>query len=190
MKTIHSNIALKNHFLIAMPNLLDPNFSQSVTLICEHDENGAIGLVINRPTGIVLSELFHQLKIHCPAPEASNIHVMSGGPVSPENGFVLHRPLGDWQNTLSISDETGLTTSIDILDAMAAGTGPSESIITLGYAGWAAGQLEQELADNAWLTHPADSNMLFQTPREELWNAAAQAMGVDISLLSHEAGHA
>ena len=186
----HKSIALKNHFLIAMPNLLDPNFSRSVTLICEHDRNGAIGLVINRPTTITLSELFQQLKIECSASKVADTHVLSGGPVSPENGFVLHRPLGEWENTLNVSNEMGLTTSIDILGAMASGTGPSESIISLGYAGWAAGQLEKELASNAWLTHPADGDMLFQTPHEELWDAAARAIGVDMSLLSHEAGHA
>lgn len=190
MQNSNDPIKLKNHFLIAMPNLLDPNFSRSVTLICEHDRNGAIGLVVNRPTTITLSDLFLQLKLKCTAQKTAEKKVMAGGPVSPENGFVLHKPIGNWENTLSITEDVGLTTSIDILGAMASGGGPENSIIALGYAGWAAGQLENELADNAWLTHPADADMLFNTPREELWDAAAKAIGVDMSLLSHDTGHA
>jgi putative transcriptional regulator len=184
------NIVLKNHFLIAMPSLRDPNFSRSVTLICEHDQHGAIGLVVNRPTTITLDELFKQLKLQCSESKIGRTRVMAGGPVSPENGFVLHRPVGDWENTLGIADDMGLTTSIDILRAVADGAGPQEIIVTLGYAGWAAGQLENELAENVWLTHPADSNLLFSTPRQELWDAAARAIGVDMNLLSQDTGHA
>jgi putative transcriptional regulator len=183
-------MALKNHFLIAMPSLRDPNFSRSVTLICEHDQHGAIGLVVNRPTAITLEELLNQLQLECSQPKIGQTRIMSGGPVSPQNGFVLHRPVGDWENTLGVTDDMGLTTSIDILRAIADGSGPPEIIIALGYAGWAAGQLEHELADNAWLTHPADSDMLFNTPRQELWDTAAKAIGVDMNLLSHDTGHA
>ncbi|MBN1379509.1 MAG: YqgE/AlgH family protein [Gammaproteobacteria bacterium] len=189
MPSSNNNLTLKNHFLIAMPDLRDPNFSRSVTLICEHDQHGAIGLVVNRPTTITLSELFVQLKLKCIKPETANTQIMAGGPVCPENGFILHRPVGDWENTLGIADDMGLTTSIDILRSIADGNGPEQAIIALGYAGWGAGQLENELADNAWLTHPADSDMLFTTPREQLWDTAARAIGVDMSLLSHDAGH-
>lgn len=190
MPDTHNNMLLKNHFLIAMPSLRDPNFSRSVTLICEHDQHGAIGLVVNRPTSIKLDELFTQLNLECHEPKIGNASVLAGGPVSPENGFVLHRPVGSWDNTLGITDDMGLTTSIDILRAIADGAGPNDVIVALGYAGWSAGQLENEVAENAWLTHPADSDMLFNTPREELWNTAAKAIGVDMSLLSHDAGHA
>lgn len=182
--------SLKNHFLIAMPSLHDPNFSRSVTLVCEHDAQGAVGVVINHPTGLTLADLFEQLKIDNAPAELGRTPVMAGGPVNPENGFILHRPLGQWDASLAINDDIGLTTSVDILQALADNRGPDKVIVALGYAGWSAGQLEQELAANAWLTHPADHDMLFDTPPDELWNAAANAMGVDLSRLSSDAGHA
>lgn len=181
---------LKNHLLIAMPTLQDPNFSRSVTLICEHDEQGAIGLVLNQPVAFCLQELLQQLSIQCISETTAEKTIMSGGPVSPENGFVLHRPSGQWQNSLQVNAEVALTSSIDVLQAIANDQGPSDAIIALGYAGWAAGQLEHELANNSWLTHPADNDMLFRTRPDLLWDTAAKAMGVDMTLLSHEAGHA
>lgn len=182
--------SLKNHFLIAMPSLIDPNFSRSVTLVCEHDSQGAVGVVINRPIGLTLSDLFQQLKIDNAPAEIGRTPVMAGGPVNPENGFVLHHPLGQWDASLAVTDTLGLTTSVDILRAIAEQRGPERFIAALGYAGWSAGQLEQELAANAWLTHPADADLVFNTPADELWNAAANAIGVDLSRLSTDAGHA
>jgi putative transcriptional regulator len=182
--------SLKNHFLIAMPSLNDPNFSRSVTLVCEHDAQGAVGVVINHPTGLTLADLFEQLKIDNAPTELGRTPVMAGGPVNPENGFILHRPLGEWDASLAINDEIGLTTSVVILQALADNRGPDKVIVALGYAGWSAGQLEQELAANAWLAHPADHDMLLDTPPDEPWNAAANAMGVDLSRLSSDAGHA
>ena len=181
------NMKLKNHVLIAMPALQDPNFSRSVTLICEHDEQGAIGLVLNRPLGVPLGDLFAQLAIDCHSEDLNQRPVMAGGP---ENGFVLHRPAGSWQSSLPVGNNIGLTSSIDILQAIAGGNGPSEAIVALGYAGWAAGLLEHEMAMNAWLTHPADADMLFATPSDKLWEAAAQAMGIDFNRLSSDTGHA
>ncbi|GIX21962.1 MAG: UPF0301 protein [Gammaproteobacteria bacterium] len=182
--------SLKNHFLIAMPALADPNFHGTVTLLCEHDEKGALGLVLNRPSTLSLGELLAQLEIPCNDPALAARPVHAGGPVNPESGFVLHRPPGQWTSSLIVSDALALTTSLDILQALAAGEGPSDFIVALGYAGWGAGQLEQELAANAWLTHPADPDMIFTTPPEALWNAAARAIGIDPDRLSSEAGHA
>lgn len=184
------HISLKNHFLIAMPNLLDPNFARTVTLICEHDEQGALGLVINRESPYALDMLLSQLNLNVEDPNTANIAVMSGGPVCPEMGFVLHRPLGNWEFTMPVTPEIGLTTSIDIMAAVAAGKGPQNTIFALGYAGWAAQQLEDELIANSWLTHPVDADMLFNTPCEKLWEATARSIGIDISLLSSDTGHA
>ncbi len=181
---------LKNHFLIAMPSLNDPNFQRTVTYICEHDDNGAMGLILSRATGTRLSELFQQLDISCEDPEINNRAIMAGGPVGAQNGFILHRPPGQWETSLQITNELGLTTSRDILESIALGNGPKDIIITLGYAGWGAGQLEQELATNAWLTHPAETDLIFSTPTNQLWQAAANALGVDLNLLSGESGHA
>ena len=181
---------LKNHLLIAMPNLEDPNFSKSVTLICEHDEQGAIGLVLNRPLPLHVGELLQQLNIECVQNKWAHKPVMSGGPVNPENGFVLHRPAGTYQNTLLVNDDIALSSSLDVLQALAQNKGPNEAIVALGYAGWAAGQLEHELKSNAWLTHPADNDMLFYTHFDKLWDAAAKAIGIDINQISNYAGHA
>jgi putative transcriptional regulator len=181
---------LKNHFLIAMPNLLDPNFHQSVTYICEHDQNGAMGLMLTHTTNYQLGELLQQLKITCKATDIAQRKIMFGGPVELHSGFILHRPPGNWQSSLQITDEVAVTTSRDILEALAAGQGPQENIITVGYAGWGPGQLEQELAANSWLTYPADTDMLFQTSPAQLWRTAASALGIDLSLLSGDVGHA
>lgn len=186
---MQDSIDLTNHFLIAMPNLLDPNFQRSVTYICQHDAQGAVGLILNRATDMGLQELLQQLNIQ-PRPQLRNTAIMYGGPVDTYSGFILHRPRGNWSNTLAVTDEIGLTTSRDVLDAIASGGGPADSIVALGYAGWAGGQLENELLNNAWLTLPADADMLFKTPHQQLWHAAANALGIDITQLSGEAGHA
>jgi putative transcriptional regulator len=181
---------LSNQFLIAMPGLEDPNFFHSVTYICEHNEEGALGLVINRPLQMQLGEILQHIKLEDAEPEARQIPVHLGGPVQQDRGFVLHEPLGDWDATLKVTDRIGITSSIDILEAIARNRGPERSLIALGYAGWGAGQLEREMAENAWLSGPADPEILFNTPDAERWKAAAASLGIDLDLLSGEAGHA
>lgn len=181
---------LTNQFLIAMPNLMDPNFFHSVTYICEHNEQGAMGIVINQPVDLTLGELMEQMKMQASNSEQSAQPVFRGGPVEPERGFILHRPPGQWESSMNITDEMTLTTSSDILNAMSKDNTPDDVLITLGYAGWGAGQLEQEMLDNAWLSGPADPTIIFNTPAENRWEAAAQLVGVDIHQLTGEAGHA
>jgi putative transcriptional regulator len=181
---------LTNQFLIAMPGLEDPNFFHSVTYICEHNEEGALGLVINRPLDMQLAEILRHVHLENAEPEAQQIPVHLGGPVQQDRGFVLHEPLGDWDATLKVTDRIGITSSVDILEAIAGNQGPERSLIALGYAGWGAGQLEREIAENAWLSGPADPEILFNTPDEQRWRAAAASLGVDLDLLSGEAGHA
>ncbi|MGM0412734.1 MAG: YqgE/AlgH family protein [Pseudomonadota bacterium] len=181
---------LTNQFLIAMPALSDPNFAQAVAFVAQHNAEGAFGIVINRPAEVTLEEIFSQMDLRAATPEIGAQTVYSGGPVDTERGFVLHAPLGDWDATLPVSDDIGITTSRDILEAMAKGEGPEESLLALGYAGWDAGQLEQELGQNTWLSVPASREVLFRTPAEQRWQAAASTLGVDLALLSKEAGHA
>ncbi len=181
---------LGNHFLIAVPALADPNFQRSVTLICQHDEGGALGIVINRPIELTAGEIFKQMNIAPADDRHRDAPVFSGGPVQQERGFVLHDGGRDWASTLPVSDELSLTTSRDILEAMAEGRGPERYLIALGYAGWAGGQLEMELAQNAWLSGPADYEIVFHTPVEERWERAAERLGVDLHRLSADAGHA
>ena len=181
--------SLANHFLIAMPALDDPNFQRSVTLICQHDEQGAMGIVINRTADYSLGELLSQLDIEDHA-ELAAVPVLAGGPVQPDRGFVLHDDPREWNSTLRFGTGLAVTTSRDILDAMARGEGPANVLVALGYAGWTAGQLEAELAQNSWLTAPAEQAIVFRTPLAERWRAAARAMGVDLSRLADYAGHA
>lgn len=181
---------LTNHFLIAMPTLEDINFSGTVTLICEHNEEGAMGIVINRPTDFSLGELLQQLDMIQDADLYSDTLVYRGGPVQEEHGFILHQPLGNWQHSLQITDNLALTTSKDILQAIAEDRGPERRLIALGYAGWGTGQLEQEISANAWLTTPADEEIIFDLPSNKRWEAAAAKLGIDLTLLSSETGHA
>lgn len=181
---------LSNQFLIAMPTLADPNFFQTVTYISEHNAGGALGLVINRPLGLTLGQLLDHLQIATDQAELAALPIYQGGPVQPEQGFVLHRPIGQWSSTLHVTEQIGITTSRDILQAVAHGEGPEQLLVTLGYAGWGPGQLERELAENAWLSGPADPDILFCTPNEQRWWAAAALLGVDLNLLSAHAGHA
>lgn len=182
--------SLTNHFLIAMPNLRDPNFARTVTLICEHSSEGAMGIVINRMTDLTLSDVFGQMKIDSAGSHHLDMPVHIGGPVQSNRGFVLHEPLGNWESTLKITESFGVSTSRDILVALAENRGPAHCLLALGYAGWSAGQLERELADNAWLSGPADRQILFETPVDERWSAAVKHLGVDLAALSNEAGHA
>lgn len=181
---------LTNHFLIAMPGLEDPNFFHTVTYICEHTSDGAMGIVINRPMDLRLADIFEQLEIKISSPGIADQPVYLGGPVQSDRGFVLHDSSTEWNSTLHVTDGISVTTSLDILEAIAADKGPVHSLIALGYAGWGAGQLEQELAQNAWLSGPAESNIIFSRASQERWQAAADLLGVDINLLSSDAGHA
>jgi len=182
--------SLSNHFLIAMPTLDDPNFHHTTTYICEHNEDGALGVVINRPLGMQLGEILRHMDIDPASDEVATQQVYMGGPVQSDRGFVLHEPSGDWEATLQVTETIGITSSRDILAAIAEGKGPDHAIVTLGYAGWGAGQLEEELAANTWLSGPASSTVVFETPSEERWMAAAALLGIDLNLLSGDAGHA
>ncbi|MDH4150553.1 MAG: YqgE/AlgH family protein [Betaproteobacteria bacterium] len=184
------SVDLTQHFLIAMPAMVDPHFAKSLTLVCEHNENGALGIVINRPTDMNLHGLLEQVKITPQVDRFRSVPVHFGGPVQVDRGFILHSPVGNWQSTLAVSAELGLTTSKDILEAVARDAGPERMLVTLGYAGWAPGQLEHELAQNAWLTVPARMDILFDMPAEERLAAAMDSLGVDYANLSDVAGHA
>jgi putative transcriptional regulator len=182
---------LGNHFLIAVPGMNDPNFSRSVTLVCQHSEEGAMGLVLNRTSEYRLGDVLDQMHIQTADETLAAAPVLLGGPVQPERGFVLHDADGiEWDSTFHVSPTLHLTTSRDILAAMARGEGPRHALIALGYAGWSEGQLESELQDNAWLTVEADRAILFETPLEQRWSASARLMGVDLTLLTAYAGHA
>lgn len=182
--------SLTNHFLIAMPGLQDPNFARTVTYMCEHSEQGAMGIVINRPMDVRLGELLDQLEITTRHPAVNQMPVYHGGPVHTDRGFVLHSGGRTFDSTLSITPEISVTTSRDVLEAIALGEGPDDTLIALGYAGWGSGQLEQEMSANAWLSGPASPDVIFHTDPSMRWLAAAQILGVDINLLSGEAGHA
>jgi putative transcriptional regulator len=187
---MESDNALTNQLLIAMPGMPDPNFSTTVTLICEHNDEGALGIIINRPLNLKLSGLFEQLSVEDADPETASNPVMLGGPVSTERGFVLHGKDHSFENTLFVSDEIQLTLSRDVIDAMAVGGGPSKSLVAIGYAGWEPGQLEEEMLANAWLNVTATPELVFDTPFEERWDSAARLLGVDIASLSPDVGHA
>jgi putative transcriptional regulator len=173
-----------------MPSLEDPNFRESVTFICEHNPQGALGIIINRPMNVVLGDILKQLALEARDRDTAGTPIYLGGPVQPERGFVIHEPQGQWEATLKIGDSLGVTTSRDVLAAIAQGQGPDKAFVALGYAGWSAGQLEEELKSNSWLSAPADMRILFETPVEQRWQAAARLIGVDLSLLSGDAGHA
>ena len=179
-----------HHFLIAMPAMADPHFSHTLTYVCEHSAEGALGIVVNKPTDMTLSALFEKIDVPLANAALRRMPVHFGGPVQVDRGFVLHRPLGNWQSTLAIGDDMGLTTSKDVLEAVGRGQGPKDVFVSLGYAGWSAGQLEQEIAQNAWLTVAADPDVLFETPAEARLPAAMKLLGIDFSRLSEGMGHA
>lgn len=181
--------SFRDHFLIAMPALSDPNFDHSVTYICEHNDEGAMGIIINRLMELTVAEVLEQMAIEPSRNFDTSQQIHEGGPVQLEHGFVLHSPVGAWQSSLQVGDEIALTTSRDILSAIAHGEGPAHYLIALGYAGWGPGQLEQEMADNAWLSGPASPHILFELPVEKRWSAAAALLGIDLNLLSNEIGH-
>jgi putative transcriptional regulator len=181
---------LTNQFLIAMPGMGDANFAQTVTLVCEHNEQGALGVIINKTLPMTLADVFGQLGLDCARSRIAQQPVLRGGPVQTDRGFVLHTPEGHWESSLAFSERVHLTTSRDILDALARGDGPGSAIVALGYAGWDAGQLDDEMAHNAWLTVPADERLVFATPIDERWHAAGRLLGVNLLHLSSDAGHA
>lgn len=186
-----SDFNLTHHFLIAMPGMQEGGIlAGSLAYICEHNDNGALGIVVNRPLSLTLGEMFDQIGIPLHQPGLDKMPVYFGGPVQIERGFVLHDTQGSWQSTLRINDKLSLTTSKDILEAIGEGTGPRHMIVTLGYSGWDQGQLEHEISENAWLTVPASEHILFELPPEERFAAAMALLGVDYASLSDEAGHA
>ncbi|MFZ5756448.1 MAG: YqgE/AlgH family protein [Pseudomonadota bacterium] len=185
--------SLRHQLLIAMPQLDDPHFHHSVTYIFEHNTDGAMGIIVNRPIDAAMSELFEQLDINTVAGDLSAHRLLYGGPVQANRGFVLHRTdpqLPRWNHCVQFDTGITLATSRDVLEAIAGGTGPAGSIVALGYAGWGPGQLEHELGENAWLAAPVDPAILFDLPLEQRWSAAARSIGVDLGLISHQAGHA
>ncbi len=181
---------LGNQLLVAMPSLKDSQFGGTVTLLCEHSERGALGIILNQPLKMSLAELLDHLKLPPAPPGALEQPVLRGGPVQTDRGFVLHRPLRDFESTLRISETLHVTTSRDVLLAMSAGEGPSQAIVALGYAGWEAGQLEAEIRENAWLTTPVDDRLVFDIPFTERWHAAARLLGIELSRLAPTAGRA
>ena len=193
-ETLMETTNLSNHFLIAMPAMTDPNFARTLTFICEHNADGAIGIVVNRPIDMSLAGLFERVGIPLDDEQAearfAGLPVYFGGPVQTDRGFVLHRPAGHWQSSLDVGESIALTSSRDILQAMGSTGEPAEVLVSLGYAGWTAGQLEWELSQNAWLTVEADLGIIFSVPPEERLPAAMQLLGVDFANLSEVAGHA
>jgi len=182
--------SLRNQFLIAMPGLQDPNFARTVTLICEHNEDGAMGIIINRILDLPISNVLVQLEVSEYRSELDEHLVHLGGPVQESSGFVIHQPLGDWEADLQIDDDLGISASREILHAIAKGEGPQQWLLALGYAGWGPGQLEQEIGQNSWLNGPVNRDILFHVPIEERWHAAAEHLGVNLTQISGDAGHA
>jgi putative transcriptional regulator len=190
-----SDLHLANHFLIAMPSMLDPVFGGSVVYVCEHNENGALGVVINKPTDMTMQALFDHIELKMAsgptlAPPIAVKPIMFGGPVQDDRGFVLHTPSGHYSSSLQVTEEVAFTTSIDVLEAVASGGGPEHMMVSIGYSGWGAGQLEDEIAHNGWLTVDADPKIMFDLPIEERYVAALKLLGIDPMMLTAEAGHA
>lgn len=176
--------------LIAMPGMEDPNFNHGVTLMCQHNEDGALGITINRHSDLRLMDVLAQLEISCEDEHIANQPVLQGGPVQQERGFVLHSDDGQWEATTRVAPGIMVTTSRDILEAIAEHRGPSKFVVALGYAGWSAGQLEDELKDNAWLNTTADSAIVFDFPIDDRWARAVATLGIDAATLQPIGGHA
>lgn len=182
--------SLTAHFLIAMPAMDDPNFAQGVTLLCQHNDEGAMGLMINRVSEFTIGEVLEQMQIVIESKKWADVPVLIGGPVQPDRGFVLHDDPREWGSTLRFGNGLAVSTSRDILEAMAKGEGPENAVIALGYAGWTAGQLEEEIAANAWLTVEADHAILFRTPINARWQAAAKTLGINLAQVTDYSGRA
>lgn len=191
--SLSAGFNLANHFLIAMPAMQDPVFGGTVVYICEHNDNGVLGVVINKPTDMTMEVLFDRIDLKLSdniATGVVNEPIMFGGPVQDDRGFVLHTPGGRYSSSLTVTDEVAFTTSIDVLEAVAAGDGPSRMLVSIGYSGWSPGQLEDEIGRNGWLTVGADAHVLFDLPVEERYTAAIKLLGIDPAMLAFEAGHA
>jgi putative transcriptional regulator len=187
---MNQSMRMIDQFLIAMPALQDPNFSHGVTYMCEHTAEGAMGIIVNRPLDISLGEVLSQMHIETSIDAVIRQPIFLGGPVQCERGFVIHKPHGSWEATLKVTDEIAVTSSRDILEAIAAGRGPKHCLVALGYAGWGPGQLEREMKENAWLNVGADDRIFFEVPYEQRWEAAAALSGVDLHRISSHIGHA
>lgn len=191
LKDMKKTVYFNNYFLIAMPTLEDNGFRQSVIYLCEHNEYGAIGIVVNQPISMVLGEIFQQMGISCDNIDINQLPVLAGGPIDQERGFVFHKPDNKrWRSSIQVGNEIVITTSKDILEAIAAGEGPEQFVLSLGYAGWGPGQLEAEIKENAWLMVKADEHILFDTPFEDRWLKSIALLGFDPSHLSGASGHA
>lgn len=185
------NVNLTDNFLIAMPNMVTSVFAGALIYVCDHTASGAMGIIVNRPIDMTLSALFEKVEMPLEFPELADLPVYFGGPVQLDRGFVLHRPIGEWQATVPVRGcDVGLTSSRDVLTSIGASRQPQEMLVTVGYAGWSAGQLEDEMGQNAWLSVPASHHILFSTPVEERLSAAMQQLGISFSQLSEVAGHA
>lgn len=180
---------LNNQFIVAMPGLADPIFYHTVAFVCQHTKEGALGIVINRSADMKLAEIFKQMEIKVTSSTAAETPIFAGGPVQQDRGFVVHTACGEWDMSLRVSDGISLTTSRDVIEAIAAGEGPEQYLVALGYAGWGEGQLEKEILSNSWLNTPFAKSILFETPLNQRWNAAANQIGIDINLLTTQAGH-
>ena len=184
---------LANHFLIAMPSMQDPIFGGTVVYVCEHNENGVLGVVINKPTDMTMEVLFDRIDLEVSSAADRHLEsepIMFGGPVQDDRGFVLHTPGAHYSSSLTVTNDVAFTTSIDVLEAVARGNGPERMMVSIGYAGWSPGQLEDELARNGWLTVAADPRVVFEVPIEERYQAAIKLLGFDPLMLNSEAGHA
>jgi len=188
-----STLNLANHFLIAMPAMQDPIFGGTVVYVCEHNENGVLGVVINKPTDMTMEVLFERIDLKLAAgSDAPIVHepIMFGGPVQDDRGFVLHTPGARYSSSLTVTEEVAFTTSIDVLEAVAKGDGPERMLVSIGYAGWSPGQLEEEIGRNGWLTVGASADILFDFPIADRYVAAIKLLGIDPLMLASEAGHA
>jgi putative transcriptional regulator len=188
------SLNLANHFLIAMPSMQDPVFGGTVVYVCEHNENGVLGVVINKPTDMTMQVVFERIDLKLEEGPGLESHVdepiMFGGPVQDDRGFVLHTPGHRYSSSLTVTKDIAFTTSIDVLEAVAAGEGPPQMLVSIGYSGWSPGQLEEEIGRNGWLTVGADPDILFNLPIEERYTAAMRLLGIDPLMLTSEAGHA
>ena len=181
--------SLQDHFLLSMPHMNDTNFDHTLTYICEHNEYGAMGIVINRPMGLIISDLLQHLELEYE--DAAERPVYAGGPVKNDRGFILHSPTETtWDSSYNITEQLSLTTSVDILRAIGQNRTPDQFLVALGYAGWGVGQLDQEMSDNVWLSCPANLDIMFHTPAEERLQAAAATLGINLNLLTSQSGHA
>lgn len=181
---------LRNRFLLAMPGLGDPNFDKAVILVCEHTDEGALGIIINQPISITFEEVLTHMDLNSNDDKLKQLPVVFGGPVQQERGFIIHAPLGEWKASLPVGEELAVTASRDVIEAMVEGKGPERVLACLGYAGWGAGQLEEELSKNMWLDCPVDLDILFDSPFTSRWKAAGKLLGIDLSNISGDAGHA